>query len=113
MWMINPKFLCRNHLVGEHVELHMLLGSLKKDKNIEGFIADKLVEPQSIQERHKELVGEMDKRGYNHKSELGSEDLKAIESAPKGEVDLEANRRELWNRCEKCRKRMKGVGDND
>jgi len=26
MWMLNPKALCRKHLMGEHVEIHMLVG---------------------------------------------------------------------------------------
>jgi len=28
MWMTPPAGMCRKHLLGEHVELHMLLGQL-------------------------------------------------------------------------------------
>jgi hypothetical protein len=28
MWMVPPKVMCRKHLLGEHVEIHMLAGSL-------------------------------------------------------------------------------------
>lgn len=30
MWLVPPSHMCRKHLLGEHVELHMLLGTLKK-----------------------------------------------------------------------------------
>lgn len=39
MWMLPPETMCRKHLLGEHVELHMLLGSLRRGKNIDGFLA--------------------------------------------------------------------------
>lgn len=35
MWMLPTAGMCRKHLLGEHVELHMLLGSLRRGKNIE------------------------------------------------------------------------------
>ena len=34
MWLVPPSHMCRKHLLGEHVELHMLLGTLKKGKSI-------------------------------------------------------------------------------
>jgi len=48
MWMLPPETMCRKHLLGEHVELHMLLGSLRRGKNIDGFLAGKLVDPRSL-----------------------------------------------------------------
>ena len=59
MWMLPPAGMCRKHLLGEHVELHMLLGSLRRGKNIEGFLSGGLVDPQSIFARHEELVAEI------------------------------------------------------
>ena len=37
MWMLPPECMCRKHLLGEHVELHMLLGSMRRGKSIEGL----------------------------------------------------------------------------
>lgn len=28
MWMVDPKIMCRKHLLGEHLELHMLAGCI-------------------------------------------------------------------------------------
>lgn len=55
MWMLPPETMCRKHLLGEHVELHMLLGSLRRGKNIDGFLAGKLVDPRRMFRRHEEL----------------------------------------------------------
>ena len=52
MWMLPPETMCRKHLLGEHVELHMLLGSLRRGKNIDGFLAGKLVDPRRMFRRH-------------------------------------------------------------
>ena len=30
MWMVNPKILCKNHILGEHKELHQCVGILNK-----------------------------------------------------------------------------------
>ena len=38
MWMVNPEILCRKHLLGEHVELHMLVGWIIKGKSIQGYL---------------------------------------------------------------------------
>lgn len=37
MWNINPRYMCRKHLLGEHVETHMLVGSLRKEKSVQGI----------------------------------------------------------------------------
>ena len=31
-WMVDPRLLCRKHLLGEHVENHMFIGTLKRVK---------------------------------------------------------------------------------
>jgi hypothetical protein len=70
MWMVDPKKMCRKHLLGEHVEIHMMVGTLLKGRSIEGFLKRGLLEPQSARRRHDALAAEMQTRGYNHSSPL-------------------------------------------
>ena len=70
MWMVNPRKMCRKHLLGEHVELHMLVGTLQRRKRVDGFVANGLIEPLAIRERHGALVKEMERRGYRRQSPL-------------------------------------------
>ena len=70
--------MCRKHLLGEHVELHMLLGSLRRGKNIDGFLAGKLVDPRRMFRRHEELVLEMERRGYRHASPLDEAECETL-----------------------------------
>jgi len=102
MWMVDPRCMCRKHLLGEHVEIHMLVGSLVRGKSIKGFLDKGLLAPQEIFNRHAALVEEMVRRGYNHKSDLPEMDLSIY---PVGHVDIEKSYRELYGRCEKCRRR--------
>ena len=98
MWMVNPKIMCRQHLLGEHVELHMSVGTIKKGISVKGYLDDNLLEPESIYQRHNELVKEMEARGYNHRSPLL---LIPINMSKK--IDREASLAELIRRCPECR----------
>jgi len=102
MWLVNPKKMCRNHLLGEHKELHQAVGSMRKKKSLKGHLEKGQIEVHSIISRHKELVKEMKARGYNHKSPL-----KKFKSIKAGKINKKENLKELARRCENCRKLMK------
>ena len=101
MWMVNPRLLCRRHLLGEHVELHMLVGHLQRGRSIQGFLASGLLQPQDLTSRHDDLVEEMTTRGYQHSSPLGN-----FPVPPKGTVDIGRSLTELHQRCPDCKKRF-------
>ena len=105
MWLVPPSHMCRKHLLGEHVELHMLLGSLKKGKSITGFLSGGLVDPCRMYERHGELVREMERRGYAHHSPLKEEECaEALRNydCSTARIDVTANALELRRRCREC-----------
>jgi len=97
MWNVNPGQMCNQHLLGEHVECHMFVGTLNKNKNINGYINKGLVEVHNIEKRHNELVNEMIKRGMKHKSPLPKYKKKKV-----GKINSEKNMIELKKRCKKC-----------
>ncbi|ACB84468.1 pyrimidine dimer DNA glycosylase/endonuclease V [Natranaerobius thermophilus] len=76
IWDIQPHFLCRKHLLGEHRELHALWNILTQGKK--GYQnhpetcrwKEKL---RALYNRHEQLVQELKARGYQHKSPLNSE----------------------------------------
>lgn len=107
MWMVDPKVMCRQHLLGEHVELHMFVGTLNKGISVAGYLADNLMEPASLEARHGELVAEMTRRGYNHKSPLpAARALPPKDAAVR--IDAAASQAELLRRCPACAKRSEG-----
>tara|TARA_R110000824_G_scaffold62061_5_gene164568 strand:- start:4510 stop:4764 length:255 start_codon:yes stop_codon:yes gene_type:complete len=81
----------------------MFVGTIKKGISINGYVKNKLVETDKIVRRHDELVEEMGKRGFNHKSPI--DDWKCDFTV--GEVDVEANLKELSKRCPECKKRIR------
>lgn len=99
MWLVNPRKLCRQHLLGEHKELHQLVGSLLKNRSVLGHIEKGQVEIHKIKSRHKELVKEMLRRGYNHNSKL-----KKFKTFKAGKINIAENYAELERRCKNCRK---------
>jgi hypothetical protein len=101
MWNVDPKLMCRKHLLGEHVECHMMVGAILKKHSISGFIRNGLIEVHNIEKRHKELVLEMTRRGYNHRSELPG-----FKPWIEGTVNSSTNVIELARRCPECKKRM-------
>lgn len=106
MWMCNPKYMCNQHLRGEHVELHMLVGHLKKGRYIHGYIENNCLEPMSVITRHIDIAHEMVKRGMNHKSSLLDFKIKHLTKKEfYYKIDRKAAAKELFARCEKCRER--------
>lgn len=104
MWCVDPAVLCRQHLLGEHKELHQLIGHIRAGNTnaVRGHAKRGQVDTARITARHEELVAEMLDRGYNHESPLAYED-----SLDLGEVDETANLDDLAERCEECRERIK------
>ncbi len=101
MWMLPPRKLCRRHLLGEHVEIHMAVASLRLGKSLDGFIAKGLLELSSLRKRHDELAEEMVRRGYRHASPLGR-----VPRRREGKVDRRRSAAELAARCPDCRQAL-------
>lgn len=76
IWDVEPRDLCRQHLLGEHRELHGLWNILTRDlrgyrshpetRRWEGRLA-------ALYHRHEALVREMERRGYRHHSPLDAD----------------------------------------
>ena len=101
MWMVNPRTMCRRHLLGEHVECHMLASVIESGKSLQGFIDNGLIDTSQLEERHEDLSVEMERRGYNHQSPLYYTD-----TLNAGVVDAEVSRAELARRCPDCKTRQ-------
>jgi len=108
MWMINPKWLCRKHLLGEHSEIHKHRRNFVKRHSIAGRLSPVVqIEPASMERRHDELSAEMLERGYNHQSPYELPDLSYLsEEQLNARVDVEQSRVDLCERCEECRERI-------
>jgi hypothetical protein len=78
IWDVEPRLLCRQHLLGEHRELHGLWNILTKHGGVGGYSqhpetrrwVGKLA---ALRARHEALVAEMTRRGYRHGSNLDGE----------------------------------------
>lgn len=105
MWMVDPRLMCRKHLLGEHVELHMIAGTIRRGRSLVGYADRGLIQAGMLQARHAELVDEMTRRGYRHRSPL-PDDVEVRE----GEVDSDSSREDLMRRCVDCRQISEGEG---
>lgn len=103
MWMIDPRKMCRRHLLGEHAEIHMMAGTLLRGRSIDGFLERGLLEPQNARARHDALAAEMTARGFTHRSPLP----KFPRCRLQGTVSRERAEAELFARCPDCRKLMR------
>ena len=100
MWNVDPKILCRQHLLGEHREMHALIGSLRKGRSIKGHIEKGQVEVHNILKRHDALAKEILRRGWRHIKPLSAKGVKLYKA---GKVDSAENKKELGRRCPECR----------
>jgi hypothetical protein len=104
MWMCDPKLLCDKHLLGEHVECHMIAGCIAKGRlgPVNGLAQRGFIQVRSLSARHRELAAEMERRGMRHTSPMLHRDTLDM-----GSVDPEVSRAELALRCDDCRSRMR------
>lgn len=89
MWMVNPEYLCRQHLLGEHIE------------------------PEAMKQRHDELAEEMIRRGMNHKSPYEMPDLSYL---PKDQREAKVDRvksLKLLLKCPECKKRYDQYNESE
>lgn len=106
--MGQPRTMCRNHLLGEHKEIHQLLGQLKRGMSISGYITNNCIEISSIEKRHNSIVKEMKSRGYNHHSPILKQGSinKLASYLPEKEqtykIDIESSDQDRFGRCSKC-----------
>lgn len=73
IWDVEPKCLCRQHLLGEHRELHAIWKILTANKKGYSRHPETLRwrgKLKALYLRHKALVQEMHQRKYNHNSDL-------------------------------------------
>lgn len=89
IWDIPPERLCRQHLLGEHRELHAVWSILTNDKK--GYASHPETmrwqgRMRALYLRHEAQVEEMGKRGYGHHSPL-EERLAAGEASQEFYVD--------------------------
>ena len=106
MWMTDPAKMCRKHLLGEHVEMHMFVGAMNCGRygTFEGYHKNKLIDTHRIWQRHEDIVKEMKSRGYKHKTPLDADDWRLHPQG--GEVDcidVKDNEEELHLRCKECK----------
>lgn len=109
MWLVDPAIMCKNHLLGEHREMHQVKGTVEKHKHgknvLKGLADVNAIDTRLIKERHDELVEEMKNRGWTgHQTpmedvENPGEDI--------GEIDREENLELILRRCKDCRERAK------
>jgi len=115
MWLVDPKILCQKHLCGEHLEMHMFVGSIVKGKAVDGYLQNNLLEPKKLKKRHDELSIEMINRGYNHKSPITDEEFNCCMSNLYSDqldfrdikINKNKSKKDLLNRCSMCYKRYK------
>ncbi len=101
MWNVDPKLLCRQHLLGEHLEMHMFIGCIQNGKSINGYINNGLVEVDNIIKRHDKLANEIIRRRWNHKSPINGCLQQFLWE--EGNVNSIENLKILREKCDKCK----------
>jgi len=119
MWLADPKILCQKHLCGEHLEMHMFVGSILKERAVDGYLQNNLLEPKKLKERHDELADEMIRRNYNHKTPITNEEFNNCMNNLHSDqldfrhikIDKERSIKDLLSRCPKCCKRYEEINN--
>lgn len=110
MWMVDPRTMCRAHLLGEHSEIHKHRPSFERGHSVAGRVERGQIEPRSMARRHDALAMEMKRRGYRHESQYEMPDLSYLPRAHRlARVDRPASDAELRARCPECARLARGA----
>lgn len=113
VWLVDPRIMCRMHLLGEHRELHALASLARKAAagdsdaaaTLEGHLSAGQVDVSLLVPRHQALVTEMARRGWmaglDHQTPLTPRDVPRASRT--GTIDPVESFNELTRRCGKCR----------
>lgn len=104
---VEPGQLCQWHLLGEHRECHAMLGLVKRqmDQVIKGHVSSGQFHPRDVWQRHLELVMEMERRGFAHRSPLEIEDKELLDQWNLVQLPcwtVNTSIQLLRSRCTKC-----------
>lgn len=109
MWGVPPAVLCRRHLMGEHHEMHVFMGRIRKRMPVSQYTSNGYLYLPALLRRHEDLVSEIYARGFKHESppQICQLDLDLyIEDLPPGHglgyVDLSFSVETLRGRCQEC-----------
>lgn len=101
MWLCPPRLMCREHLLGEHSELHQISGTLANHEHgravVEGLAESGFVDTSLLEARHNELRLEMKRRGMDHGSPIDPPEHDEV-----GSTDREAVVESLWELSRRC-----------
>lgn len=113
IWGIAPELMCREHLLGEHREMHFIVGSIRDHPHgeaiAEGHAEKGQLDTSRIQARHDALAEEMESRGFDHDSPMeyvDDLDLGEVDAERDPSLDTASIRDELADRCPDCRERI-------
>lgn len=102
---IAARRLCRQHLLGDHGELHKHRHVFERRYSIAGRRGQ--IEPLLMQAWHDALVREMARRGYRHQSPYAQPSLAHLPAEDLfGKVDREATLDRLRTKCTACAQRI-------
>jgi len=110
IWDLPPKILCKQHLLGEHRELHAIWIVITKNKK--GYSKHPETKRwvgklKALYLRHKKLVLEMKNRGYLHRSPLNKK-LATGQSIQKIFINTLSEQKNIL-RAKKCQCKLKHV----
>lgn len=101
MWMVNPEWMCRQHLTGEHGEIHKFRHNFVKGHSYAKRVAWNQIEPSAMERRHDELAAFLG----NHKSPYEQPD--AYGDGWGVRVDRDASLMLLLTKCPACRAKFR------
>ena len=111
MWMLPPETMCRKHLLGEHVELHMLSPeAYGAGKTFTGSSPGSWRTPGACSGGTKSLCSKCSGAAHRHASPLDEAECETL-ARRYGHtgtgIDAGANAAELARRCPECAKRLR------
>lgn len=102
IWGLEPHEFCKDHLLLEHAQLHMIVGALARGRDLSSYVTAGHIDLRSLASRHAIVVSEMNRRGLRHRTALSIPDSLKYGDVESPEIDVERSKAELSKLCINC-----------
>lgn len=106
-WLTDPNMMCKQHLLGEHLEAHIFVSKMHKLNKLDGFRKGSMFfGAEYVQYRHDIIARYLSRfSGKEHKTPLHIGDLEIINYPliKPAEKDFAKSNDDLYGRCQRCR----------
>lgn len=104
-WLSDPRLMCKQHILGEHLEAHIFVSKMQKETSLKGFRKGSMFfGAEFVKSRH-DKIAKLLKQPHKTPLFIGELEIKNYPYIAPTLYDLTKSMEDLLGRCEECKRK--------